>query len=69
MAVSVEREPTVRVGTPTPLMDVPFAPSNTNSYPYAVTTDGQRFLVLTPQDDPASASITVVLNWMAGLKK
>jgi len=36
---------------------------------YAVTADGQRFLVLVPAGDAASSPITVVLNWTAGLKK
>ena len=35
---------------------------------YAVTADGQRFLVLMP-GDTAPTTITVVLNWTAGLKK
>ena len=36
---------------------------------YAVTADGQRFLVLAMVGDAASSTITVVLNWTAGLKK
>ena len=36
---------------------------------YAVTADGQRFLVLAPVGDAASSPITVALNWTAGLKK
>jgi len=36
---------------------------------YAVTADGQRFLVTTPAGEAASPSITVVLNWPALLKK
>jgi hypothetical protein len=34
-----------------------------------VTRDGQRFLLNVPLDDEAASSITVVLNWTAGLKK
>jgi len=33
---------------------------------YAVTADGQRFLLNTPVEESASAPITVVLNWAAG---
>jgi hypothetical protein len=34
-----------------------------------VTADGKRFLLVTPVGQNASAPFTVVLNWMAGLKK
>jgi len=36
---------------------------------YVPTRDGQRFLITTQTSDPPQASITVVLNWQAGLKK
>jgi Tol biopolymer transport system component len=36
---------------------------------YAVSADGQRFLVNSAPEQAASAPITVVLNWTAGLKK
>jgi hypothetical protein len=35
---------------------------------YDVSPDGQRFLILGPPDEPGPA-ITVVLNWLGGLKK
>jgi len=35
---------------------------------YAVTSDGQRFLVNTSVDTSSSSPITVVINWSAGLK-
>ena len=38
-------------------------------YFYHVSPDGQRFLVNTAPEQAASAPITVVLNWQAGLKK
>ena len=38
-------------------------------YPYAVSADGQRFLINTLPEQSASAPITVVLHWIAGLKK
>ena len=34
-----------------------------------VTADGQRFLINTAPEEAASAPITVVLKWTAGLKK
>ena len=39
------------------------------NYFYHVFPDGQRFLVNTAPEQAASAPITVVLNWQAGLKK
>ena len=36
---------------------------------YAVTADGQRFLVVMPVPEPAANTITVVLDWTAGLNK
>jgi serine/threonine protein kinase/Tol biopolymer transport system component len=38
-------------------------------YRYGVSADGQRFLINTAPAEAASAPITVVLNWTAGLKK
>jgi hypothetical protein len=38
-------------------------------YEYAVSADGQRFLVNTAPEQATSSPITVVLNWTAGLKK
>jgi Tol biopolymer transport system component len=36
---------------------------------FAVTKDGQRFLVGTTPQQPRAASITVVVNWTAGIQK
>ena len=38
-------------------------------YPYDVSADGQRSLVNTVVEETASAAITLVVNWTAGLKK
>jgi len=38
-------------------------------YQYDVSADGQRFLINAAPEQAASAPITVVLNWTAGLKK
>jgi hypothetical protein len=38
-------------------------------YSYAVSADGQRFLINTVPEQTASAPITVVVNWTVGLKK
>jgi eukaryotic-like serine/threonine-protein kinase len=67
--------PTFEYGDPAVLFDSLFANAGHGS-PYqafTVSPDGQRFLIPRPEgiDDQgtASAPITVVLNWTAGLKK
>jgi Tol biopolymer transport system component len=70
----------VEAGIPHPLFDlrIPgtfvstdvFAPNANTPYPYAVTRDGQRFLVsMDVSQLTAETPITVTVNWMAGLKK
>jgi len=62
--------PTFSAGTPHALFDVEI-PEPNPPYPtdYAVTADGQRFLVNTVVDQPARPALTVILNWTADLKK
>jgi hypothetical protein len=38
-------------------------------WPYDVSADGQRFLINTLPEQVGSAPITVVVNWMAGMRK
>jgi len=61
---------TFSAGTSHALFDVEVPESN-EPYPtdYAVTADGQRFLVNTVVDQPTHPALTVILNWTAGLKK
>jgi serine/threonine protein kinase/Tol biopolymer transport system component len=65
----VDAQGAFATGTPTALFEIPFEPSNVNSYPYDVSRDGQRFLVITPPQEAKETPITVVLNWTAALKK
>ena len=39
------------------------------SHRYAVGADGERFLVNAPVSTTTSTPLTVVLNWVAGLKQ
>jgi eukaryotic-like serine/threonine-protein kinase len=55
------------VGAVKPLFEARFVTGGRNQY--AVSADGQRFLINTVPEQAASAPITVVLNWTAGLKK
>jgi Tol biopolymer transport system component len=66
MAVDVKAGAMLEPGIPRKLFSTGLGPPTDDQY--AVTADGQRFLVLMPVDT-APPTITVVLNWTAGLKK
>jgi hypothetical protein len=56
-------------GVPKPLFQTRVTAGVTpNRTHFVPSRDGQRFLVNTQNDDSATASITVVINWAAGLK-
>ena len=63
MCVDVKRGATFEVGAAKPLFDLPpgFAPGAD----YVVTRD-ERFLFAVPHD-PATQSMTVILNWTGAL--
>jgi hypothetical protein len=66
MSVDVKRGPRLVTSAPRVLFKTPF---EINSFSqYAVTGDGQRFIILEPVDE-ATQPFTVVLNWTAGLKR
>ena len=73
MAVPIKGETAVEVGTAVPVFEARMlnGPNNAIGFrpQYDVTRDGQRFLLNVPLEETASSSITVVLNWTAGLKK
>jgi eukaryotic-like serine/threonine-protein kinase len=58
--------PSIEVGAVRPLFQTNSIGSAST---YAVSADGQRFLINTVPEQAASAPIAVVLNWTAGLKK
>ena len=71
-AVSVEANgPGLKFGAPKTLFDSLWAgsphPNNTNFWTYAVSPDGQRFLIprldLRPDSSGQPQPLTVVLNW------
>jgi Tol biopolymer transport system component len=67
MAAAVDgKAGTFEVGVVKPLFQTRVTGSR---YEYDVSADGQRFLINTAPVQAASAPITVVLNWTAGLKK
>jgi Tol biopolymer transport system component len=72
MAVTVDGGPMPEFAAPTRLFDTSMASGFVNtSYTrnqYAVTTDGQRFLVNEHPEGGATPPVTIVLNWPAILK-
>jgi hypothetical protein len=74
MAVPVKTAASFEAGTPQPLpvtIPVPALLGSGSTAGYAPSHDGQRFLVNVPAGGEAAVapSITVVLNWQAGLPK
>jgi hypothetical protein len=74
MAVPVKPGPKFEVGAPKSLIKLPGSTDQQMSvrssrHSYAVTGDGQRFLMPVPvAASPAAPPITVWLNWNADLK-
>jgi len=70
IAVDVKTDAAFRFGSPRPLFAMPvLAPRYTPGSPsyFAVSADGQRFLVNTPVEDAAPEPMQVVVNWPATL--
>jgi Tol biopolymer transport system component len=58
----------LHAGIPKPLFAVRISPTIRRNH-YVVAANGQRFLAVMPLERAASSPITVVVNWMAGLKR
>jgi Tol biopolymer transport system component len=70
MAVPVRSATSLDVGAAVPLFEAHLLQGGLGiRLQYDVARDGQRFLLNVPVEDAAASSITVVLNWAAGLKK
>jgi hypothetical protein len=72
VAVSAGAGSTFEAGLPAPLfetrMTVLLGPGFTRNQ-YAVSADGQRFLVNQPSVEASASPVTVVVNWPATLNK
>jgi Tol biopolymer transport system component len=69
MAVEVQADASAfHAGIPKPLFELRFN-SQTRRNRYVVAAKGQRFLALLAPEQTAATPITVVVNWMAGLKR
>jgi hypothetical protein len=63
MSVDISYEgATIRAGIPRELFDTGLT-LNPSQDQYAVTANGQRFLVLKPIAGPSTEPLTVVMNW------
>ena len=64
-------QPVFEPAVPQALFDVsvPAIMPGRNTYVYAVAADGKRFLVNTRVGDAAETPLTVVVNWLAAVKK
>jgi hypothetical protein len=68
IAVDITTGARIEPGIPRMLFDTN-SPPTPNNDEYAVTPDGQRFLIRQPVAETAPTPITVVVNWAASLKK
>ena len=71
MAVEIATQPSFTAGKPRVLFEGRYVPTPATSPNYDVSRDGQRFLMLKPSEQEASAptQINVVLNWFEELKR
>ncbi|MBN2031327.1 serine/threonine-protein kinase [bacterium] len=69
MVVSVETEPSLRLGLPELLFEEPYYSTQANSQ-YDIHPDGNRFLMLKTEESESSTNqINIVLNWFEVLKE
>ncbi len=66
LVVDVDTQPTFEAGVPRPLFQAKLSNVPLRNH-FAVSADGQRFLMLTLSDQGAASRITVVTNWTAEL--
>ena len=69
MAVEVNLSPTFQAGTPHPLFQTNVTGLMDGRNHYAVSRDGQHFLISSPAKSVNAGVINVVLNWPALLRK
>ncbi len=59
----------VTPGVPKALFEARMITAGANIGIYAASPDGRRFLIATQAQDSSETSITVVMNWLSGLKR
>ncbi len=69
MAAPVRSSESFEAGAAVLLFEFRPGPVGFSCAPYAVTADGQRFLINAVVETEPNAPLTVVVNWTAGVKK
>jgi Tol biopolymer transport system component len=69
MAIEVSAGADFKFSLPKALFQTRVDNGTTSRFEYAVTTDGQHFLLNTPVEEPSPSPINVVMNWTAELKR
>jgi hypothetical protein len=69
MVVEVKAASSLEASVPRELFQTRVSGLTDTRTHYAITADGQRFLVVTTAEDMISSPITVLLNWKAELKR
>jgi serine/threonine protein kinase len=69
MAVDISAQPGFEAGKPKVLFEGPYLPTPLTFPNYDVSPDGQRFLMLKPEQAQAPTQISVVMNWFEELKQ
>jgi Tol biopolymer transport system component len=59
----------IQAGPPIPLFDAALPPTIFSRYPYDISPDGQRILVLNTARGRSPGSLTLILNWAGLLKR
>jgi eukaryotic-like serine/threonine-protein kinase len=69
MVTPVRSGANIELGAPVPLFEFRAGTNDVTFAPYAVTVDGQRFLLNQVVDTEPNAPLTVVVNWTADLRR
>jgi hypothetical protein len=67
-AVAVQANGSPQLSVPNRLFDTGLATPSGSLEQYAVSADGQQFLVLQPREDTVRNSVGVIQNWQALLQ-
>jgi hypothetical protein len=69
LAVSVETEPELSIGTPRLLFQGPYRAPGGTDRDFDVSPDGRRFVMVSQQGSAPASKINIVLNWFEELKQ
>jgi len=70
MAVPISYDKGLEIGAPVKLFNRRYIFSgNQTLYPYATTSDGKKFYILSPKDQSKTSEFVIVQNWVEELKK